>query len=209
MLIKSITYSEAKDSFIFESDKGEKFQVSYGLYIKLNIHAPIEIDADTEERLRAEDSRLKAYSIALNYASYMPRTSYQVRQRLRREKVSENEIEGAIEKLSKLSLLNDKDYAIKYAEEKQRLKNWSKYKIKQELIIRGLPTDYIEPALARLDPDNEEKSIEIIIEKKYSRRDLTDSKEYQRTFQALLRRGFKADMIKKALISTIEGYDHD
>lgn len=198
MIIVQIRFDEQKNGFIYTLDDGRELLVSYDAYLSLGLHAPANPTDEQEERILAEDARFRAFSIGVRYASYQPRTASEVKRRLSRENISLALQEQVVEKLTKNGWLDDVAYARRYAEEKQR-KGWSLRHISSSLREKGIEYALLQDVLQEIPLESEKEVLRTLLRKKYARRDLSDKKEFQRTMQALCRRGFSFDDVLSVL----------
>lgn len=200
MKIETITFNPKTDCFDVVTDSQRTYSVSYHFYIEQALHADSEADAALLSLLEAEHARNRAFAVALNYAAYMPRTRHEVTTRLRREGIDPSRAEQCLVRLTELGLLDDAAYAIAYAEDRSRLKRWSRAKIRAKLYDKGIPKDEIDAALAQLPDDDEaEKLTALLASPSFQRRDLNDRRVRDKTIAALMRRGFRFDDIIRAI----------
>ena len=83
-------------------------------------------------------------------------------------------------------------------QEKQR-KGWSRRHIAAALREKGIEYAVINSILEEIPASDEQEVLRTLVEKKYARRDLTDEKEFNRTVQALCRRGFSVNDVLHVL----------
>ena len=110
---------------------------------------------------------------------------------------SERKYTGAPDKeqLDRLGALNDFEYA-KSVVRHYSSKGWGAGRIKEEFYRRRIPREYWEDALEELD--GEDEKIAHFIERRMATRG-NDPKERKKTADALYRRGFSWDSIKRVM----------
>ena len=114
-----------------------------------------------------------------------------------REPLADREsAEAAADRLEELGYLNDQAYAHTVAEH-YAAKGCGPSRIREEFYRRGVPREYWDEALERLDAPDE--AIDAFLQKKLRGADLTDPKSYKRAADALARRGFRWEDIKEGL----------
>lgn len=199
MQLHKVTYQDQTACFQFEMANGARYWVSYECYLSLGRHQGDELSEQELAQIVEEDERLRARILAERYALYQPRTCAQVRDKLRRARLSEGIIETTLSWLIARGLLDDSSYALRYAMEKGRSKDWSQKKIRAMLYQKGLSSEDINRALDQLSPEDEERRLARTWQKKYGKRDLRDPKTFDRTYAALLRQGFPSAMIRSEL----------
>ena len=99
--------------------------------------------------------------------------------------------------LSRLGLIDDRRYAQKCAEYFLTRKLWGKYRAREEMRRRGIPSELIDEALEEYDEGSDERLRELV-EKKYARK-LADENGVNKVKAALARQGFSYDEIKQVL----------
>ena len=104
--------------------------------------------------------------------------------------------EDAIEKLKSYGYVDDSRFALRYAQELQRLKKYGKRRIEQELYRKGIDREIIRDTLDGLTYD--EETLPALIERKYSRQ-LDTEQGVKKTVAALQRLGYSYGEIRDAL----------
>lgn len=99
--------------------------------------------------------------------------------------------------LSRLGLIDDRRYAKKCAEYFLTRKLWGKYRAREEMRRRGIPSELIDEALEEYGEGSDERLRELV-EKKYARK-LADENGVNKVKAALARQGFSYDEIKRVL----------
>ena len=135
---------------------------------------------------------------ALSLLTYMERTEFQLRKKLKDHQFSDEAIESAVEYVKSFGYINDAGYAERYIMNKQNSKS------RQELYValgqRGIRREYIEDALERCyESDNELRTIYRLCEKKHFAPDVATESEKKKMYQYLLRKGFHGEDICRAL----------
>lgn len=154
-----------------------------------------EIDDDRLlELIKASDSR-RAKEKALWLISYRDHSEGELRQKLSKD-YGEEAVDSAVERLMELRLINDEDFAKKYAESLSH-KHMSQRQIQQKLRLKGIDKELSEDAVENLNLD-EKDEIRALINKKYIRK-LSDEADLRRTVAALQRRGFSYSDIKSVI----------
>ena len=199
MVIEQIQYDDKKGWFLFRGDDHSQYCISYECYLKIGLHIGDPVNDDLLSLLQEEDRKNRAMDLGKNFALYRPRTVKEVRDRLWREKFLENEINNTLDWLLTKGFLDDSLYAQKYAQEKSSFHGWSKRKIFLKLREKGIDAKEIEGALSLLPEKNEKENLILTLNKSYGRRDLKDPKEFQRVYQAMIRRGFSSDQVLSAM----------
>lgn len=161
-----------------------------------------EVDTESLETLSAEAELKKAKEKALNLLSYKEYTTKQLTDRLKRH-TDEESAEQAVARMEELGLLDDDDYAERFARDLSERKKFGILRIRQEMRQRGLTNEQIEYATSLLRSDPEEKMRELIA-RKYPLA-YEDEKVRRRAFSALMRMGYPAAEVRRVL--TVSEYD--
>ncbi len=138
----------------------------------------------------------KLYDATLRYLALRSRSQWEIEQYLKRKKASPSLINVILNKLSKLTLIDDMKFAEAYISDRQLLRPTSSRKIILELRQKHIEDDIIKQAMARYSPINEQEALQIIIEKK---RRLSRYQNDLKLMQYLARQGFKYNDIKFAI----------
>jgi len=146
------------------------------------------------ELIKTSDAR-RAKEKALWLISYRDHSEGELRQKLSKD-YGEEAVDKAVERLMELGLINDENFAKKYAESLSR-KHLSQRQIQQKLRLKGIDKELSSETVEDLNLDEKEE-IKALIEKKYIHK-LSDEADLRRTIAALQRRGFSYSDIKSAI----------
>lgn len=138
--------------------------------------------------LRQQDAFHKALESAIHFLAARPRSSAEVRRRLKEKGIAPSVIEAVIERLLALNYLNDVEFAHYWVRNRQEFKPRGTRALRAELIQKGLTQEIIEVALADLDTDS--AALEVAQKKLRSLRSRDAHSARQSLTQHLLRRGF-------------------
>ncbi len=141
----------------------------------------------------------RAKEKALYLIEYRPRSRKEVEDKLV-PLFGEEASDKAIERLEELGLIDDEDFARRYAQQLFESKHFPAQRVFYELIKKGIDRDIIDEVIEELEVDPCEQ-IEIIISKKYARC-LDDEKGRQRAINGLRAMGFNWQDIKECLDSS-------
>ncbi|MFH1623873.1 MAG: regulatory protein RecX, partial [Pseudomonadota bacterium] len=149
------------------------------------------------------DELKKARNDAYSFLSCRPRTTEEVRRKLREKGYPSAVIAGVIERLQDLGYLNDHDFAHQFALFSIKNKLWGNLRITKGLRERGIPRGIVEETLKEVGREFEEEKIaQLVMEKKFSafHPSKTDVKEKRRVIQHLKRRGFSWEVISRVVL---------
>ena len=160
-----------------------------------------ELDDEQLHELIALSNERRAKEKALWLISYRSHSKKELRDKIRRTCDAEA-ADKAVERMEELGLVNDEDFARRYAEQLLYGKRLSKRAAFYELRRKGIDQATAEEALAELDVDVHEQ-IRALIEKKY--RNINDEKIRRRAVAALQRLGYGWEDIKAVLEEYADG----
>jgi len=144
--------------------------------------------------LQEEDQLEGAYQRAINFLSYRIRSEKEIHNNLTKHEVPGEIIERVIDRLRGASLVNDKEFATSWVENRIRFKPRGKRALSSELFQKGIQNEIIEDVLADL---NEEELAYLCARSKITKYSGLDEKDFQKKLSGLLsRRGFPYHVIK-------------
>jgi len=100
-----------------------------------------EIGAAQLEQLRREEALQQAVDRAFNYLSFRPRSREEVRRYLRRKETPPEMIDTVLERLERLNLVNDRDFASFWVETREQFNPRGAHALKNELRMKGVARD--------------------------------------------------------------------
>jgi regulatory protein len=104
-------------------------------------------------RLQRQDGVERAYERALNFLSYRPRSEAEVRRNLHKKNVEDEVVEVVVERLTRAGLLDDREFARYWVENRLQFNPRGARVLRQELWQRGVPDSIIADTLAGLDEE--------------------------------------------------------
>lgn len=140
----------------------------------------------------------KARESAVRFLGYRARSKKEISDKLREKDYSDDVIDKTIEFLEKYNYINDKQFAIKYMNDKIKLKGNGANKIKYELRQKGISDEILDEVFEDTYDDELEKAISLL-EKKVKRIDVFDYKAKQKLSTYLSGRGYNYDIIKASI----------
>ena len=146
----------------------------------------------------------QAKARALRLLSVRARSELEIRKRLKDAKVDETAIEQAINDLTRIGLLDDKEFAFSFARNRIVTKSCGEILLKQELKNKGVSEEIIDLAIveAYKEKSQTELANNLAQKKKRQYQNIDEIKARKRTTDFLLRRGFSWDIVS----SIIEGW---
>ena len=134
---------------------------------------------------------------ALHLLEQMDRTEKQLRDKLLANEYPQSCIDGAIAYVKGFHYLDDSRYASNYVRFSQE--KMSRVQMKQKLMQKGIASSVIADAIEEGYVADEMEQIMALLQKRKFVPEEADEKEFQRTYQYVMRRGFKSSDILKAM----------
>lgn len=157
------------------------------------------ITEEAFENFLSEVIGKRAKKRAMHILEQMDRTEKQLREKLLSNEYPPSCIDDAIAYVKRFHYLDDYRYAcnfVRYSGERM-----SRGQLMQKLLAKGVSRDLIELAIEEeYQADELEQIQKLLIKRKYESKQ-NDQKEMQKTYQFLLRRGFRSSDILKAMKS--------
>lgn len=151
----------------------------------------------------ASDTK-RAKSLAMWYLSRADHSEKGLYDKLKRAGLEEVSCAAAIKRMKELELLDDEKLARRLAKNLLDANNSPRQAL-NKLILKGIPRDSARQALSEQENDPKEQ-IKKLLEGPY-RNKLSSEKDIQRTFGALVRRGFAFGDIKSVMRQLSEKLD--
>src|SRR5688572_29030774 len=149
-----------------------------------------------EPPLHPEGTQQEPLFLALQALSRKERTVAEMGSWLRARGVESDEVEAVVEHLAEDGTLDDRRFAVRYAEDKRDLSGWGEERIRMALVQRGVPDEHISEALQAGDEDETARAVTALNARGLS---LSDALERNRAFGFLVRRGYSAEVAYAAI----------
>jgi regulatory protein len=121
-----------------------------------------------------------------------------VRAHLARKRVEPGTAEVVLEALRRDRVLDDADYARRFAEDRRRLDGWGAERIERSLATAGVARDHIAAAIAALEDESEtDAALQVLVTR--VRTPPRDDTERQRALALLVRRGYELEVAYDAV----------
>ena len=160
-------------------------------------------DKLTDERwaeLSVQGENRAAFNRGIYYISKAMHSKKQIKDYLVKKGYEQPAIDYALDKMSEYGYIDDEAYGRMILSHQINVKHAGTFAAKGELYKKGIPQDIAERILSEYDDDSQFENAAIQyakLEKKY-RRESDERKKRQKIAQAMARRGFDWETIKKA-----------
>lgn len=150
------------------------------------------------------DEFLRGKRLAVRFLSAKMYTAREIFDKLRRKGYSSEISEQIVTELITDGILDDKKYAEYYILDSVNIGNKGIYRIKQELLRKGVARGIIDRAIHEAEVDTR-NALRDFVSLKLSSTEITTRKEYEKFRAMLARRGYSLGEIKEVLSE----YDFD
>ena len=193
MIVENIEYSD-KYNLVKITISNEFFYISYDFFNDLSLSVGAVIDFDLYKDILRENDFNRCKNEALKQSSYGAKISFDLKKKLKEKKFNNDSISRVIDFLTEYSLIDDKAYVKSYINDKSRINNWSKGKIRYKLKAKFIDDSLIDTYLDEISYDEEyEKAYDAGLNKKESVNDKN------KVYRFLASRGFSYDIISDVL----------
>ena len=184
-----------KDRYYLDFDSGESLTVTINQIADYSIFTGRVLSEEEFEELRGDAEKIAARTRALRMLGHRPMSRKEVTDRLTQKGTEEETAEETVDWLQNIGALNDEEYALQIVRH-YSAKGYGIGRIKDEFYKRGVPKELWDAALEQ-KPDSEETVLKLLKSKLKSEN--PDRAEISKAANALYRRGFSWDEIKRAV----------
>lgn len=182
----------------------------YAFSVKAIVAARLRVGQDLTDNdiasLKERNAFEEAYHSALNFLSYRPRSTAEVKWNLQDKEIPDVIIQAVIERLTRAGLLDDSNFAEYWVEQREQFKPRSARMLRYELKQKGVASHHIDAALQDLD---ETESARRLAAKRVHRYTHLAREEFWRKMVGYLqRRGFHYQIIKPIVEELWQEIEH-
>ena len=144
--------------------------------------------------LQNADQIEAAYQRALNFLSYRSRSEHEIRQNLQKHQFPEEIIPEVLSRLREHKLVNDRDFAVQWVENRVKFHPRGKRALSIELYKKGISNQIIEEILH--DINEEELALKLARGKMVKMKKLARPEFQKKMYGYLSRRGFNYSLCR-------------
>jgi len=170
-------------------------------FVKLGLKVEQELTEEEIEKIVRKGEFQKTLDKLLKFATLRPRSEKEIKDWFKRKKVHESIHKELFNRLKRLELLDDAQFALWWVGQRNQFKPRGKRALESELRMKGIKKEVIESALSSLKIDEGKIAKELLIKKEYKWRNLPKREARQKMGQFLSRKGFSWEIIEKVLHS--------
>lgn len=198
MKVKKIEFDKKREVFKVSFEDENELLLNYETFEKYKISLDTDFTLNEVLEMKYFSDIEKAKLKAIKFVLGKFKTKMEVRKKLNKE-FDNDIIDEVLNFLEKNSYVDDRNYAIYFIEDKQKLNGYGKNKIKSLLIQKGISKQIIDEFI--FDEDNEfENALKMGIKKlNLLKNEENRFKKKQKIINYLAYRGFSFDIIQKVL----------
>jgi len=175
------------------------FGISLEIALTEGVRVGEELDTDRVNALVARDEVGRATGSALNLLARRPRSSQEVRSRLKQKGFAEPAVEEALQRLEGWNYVDDADFARYWVENREANRPRGRRLLEQELRHKGVDREVARSAIDAAEPDEFADALELANGKLRSYSGLDPQVARRRLAGFLGRRGYGFDVIGPVL----------
>jgi regulatory protein len=156
-----------------------------------------DLSPEKIQELQDIDAQEVAYQRALNFISYRPRSEKEVRQNLQKHDTPEEVIPEVLTRLRKGGLVNDRQFAQAWVENRSTFRPRGRRALTIELRQKGIANEAIDEALRDLDEETLAYQAALKQSRKYAGLEWMAFRQKMSAF--LARRGFRYEVAKPVI----------
>lgn len=135
----------------------------------------------------------------MRYCAYRDRCCSEVRERMAREPLSEDERNKVIALLQEQGFLNEQRYASGFVRGKFNQLQWGRIRIRRELGMKGIPDELIDTAMEEIAEEDYLETISRLLLKKCKAAQLKDYAQAAKAMKFVYGKGYESDLIRSEL----------
>ena len=186
-------------------DEEFAFGLDQDILLKFDLYKGRELsDTDIENILDAEEKK-NAKDRAIKFLSHRDRSEREIVDKLKQIGFNREVIEWTLSELKRMKFIDDKKFAVSFANTKMISKPVGEFLLRRELASKGIDEENIEQAVEKAynEKDQETIAFELAQSRMKRYRNLEAAKAKKRISDFLLRRGFNWD-ITSSVIERLE-----
>ena len=171
--------------------------------LKFNLKVEKELTKEEIEKILEEAEYKDIRDKLLNYATLRPRSEKEIDDWFYKKKVHESMHKRLKDKLRKLDLLDDEEFAKWWVSQRQEFKPRGPKLLYAELLNKGIDKKIISKAIEEQDIEGIKVAYKLLEKKSYRWKN-KDIKTKKKMTDFLARKGFKWDAIRRAVDKYLE-----
>lgn len=149
----------------------------------------VHLSREQIDELQRDDQVERSYSAALNFLSFRPRSRGEIEEYFRKRKTDPIVVEAVVQRLERLGLLDDREFARFWVENRQTFRPRGTRALRSEMLQKGIEREVVDEALATIG-DEAAVAYEAGMKKMRSYAGLEEREFFRKMVGFLQRRGF-------------------
>lgn len=180
------------------------FGIDLENFIKLGLKVEQELTEKEIEEVVKKAEFQKTLDKLLKFATLRPRSEKEVKGWLKRKKVHESLHKDLFNRLKRLDLVNDAEFAKWWVRQRQEFKPRGTRALVSELRQKGIEGEIIEEVLGETKIDEEKVARQLLEKKAYKWKNLSGREVKQKMAEFLARKGFNWETIDKVVSKVVK-----
>ena len=199
MIITDVRPRRKRLSLMF-IDGEPAVKVDTEIWLRSGLAVGDEIDDMDLKKLLKDSATHRAHEKALYLLEHRAHSKKELAAKIARTEFDREAASAAADRMEELGLIDDEQYARRFAQELFERRGFGARRVQQELGRKGIDSEIISAVLEEFSPETDEtvEKIREIVERKYAAA-WEDEKVRRRAVAALQRYGYKMDDIFKVL----------
>jgi regulatory protein len=214
MNVTGITeHPRRKGRYVVDVDGREAAVLTADSLVTLGVRVGVALGEAQLLAIEAAGAEVAVMDRALNLLAHRARSARELRRRLLQKGEPAPLVEAALERLARMGLIDDAEYARQVARSTAVVRGASKRRVRQELFRRGVASEIADAAIEQVYADESVDAGEII-ERAARKRlkalgGLDPETRRRRLYGFLARRGYESDEIRATLERVLAASDAD
>lgn len=201
--MKIIKYEKkGNDTYKIHLENNQSISIHENVILKHNLLYKKEIDSNLLEKLDVDNNKENIYNKCVKYISIRLRSTYEIKEYLKKHQIENELIDTTIGKLKQNNLLNDEIFTKAFINDKLNFTTMGPYRIEQELKKHKIDPNIIYQHLSNID----DETIDYKINKQITKLMKSNKKKQNlrnKIYTNLLSLGYSNEMI----LRNINNYD--
>ena len=198
-IITSIKQQRNKNRVNVYLDDKFGFGIDLDNFVLLHLKVDQELtDKEVEEIVKKAEFQ-KTLDKLLRFATLRPRSKKEIKDYFKRKKVHESLYEELFNRLNRLELIDDEEFAKWWVDQRQNFKPKAVRVLRLELRQKGIDKEIIDKTLGETKVDEEKMARELLERKSYKWKNLPPREARQKMSQYLAGKGFGWEVIEKVV----------
>ena len=168
-------------------------------FVKLGLKVEQELSEEKVAEIVKKGEFQKTLDKLLKFATLRPRSEKEIKDWFKRKKVHESLHKELFNRLKRLELLDDAQFALWWVGQRNQFKPRGKRALESELRMKGIKKEVIAAVLSEFKIDEVKIAKTLLAKKAYKWQHLPSRDGRQKMAQFLARKGFNWEIIEKVL----------